>query len=151
MSGRPTKHNEGKTRLYTIWRTMKQRCHNPHDQAYQRYGPRGITVCDEWKTEHLEFKEWALNNGYKEGLTLDRINNDLGYSPDNCRWVTRSEQQHNRRDNRIITYNGETKTMTEWASCYGIGRGILWNRLYKLGWPFEKAVTEPARRRRPEV
>ena len=140
------KHGEGKTRLYRIWATMKQRCQNPHDHAYAQYGGRGITVCNEWSSNYLAFKEWAINNGYMPDLTIDRINNDKGYTPNNCRWATKKEQQHNKRNNINIAYKGEIKTMTEWANEYNIGRNVLWNRLFIYDWPFEKAITTPTRR-----
>ena len=85
------KHPYFGTRLYNIWGLMKQRCNNPNNFAYKWYGERGITVCEEWNNNSLEFCEWAMNNGYKEGLELDRIDNNKGYSPDNCHWVTKSE------------------------------------------------------------
>ena len=140
-----TKHGEGKTRLYRIWASMKQRCNNPHDHAYQEYGGRGITVCREWEDDYLEFKRWALANGYADDLSIDRIDNDKGYSPQNCRWATREEQQRNRRNNRYVLYNGESMLLAELAEQYGIGIRVLWNRLYKLGWQIEKALTTPVK------
>jgi hypothetical protein len=146
MRASKTQHGEGKTRLYSSWRSMKQRCQNPRAHAFEEYGGRGIKVCDEWSDSFYAFKEWALSNGYHEGLSIDRIDNDKGYEPSNCRWATRSEQQRNRRNNRMVTFNNETKTMSEWAACLGIERNVLWNRLYRYGWPIERALTEPVRR-----
>ncbi len=97
---RPNRTNHGKagTRLYRIWKKMKSRCHNPKDSDYQKYyGSRGITVCNEWSHNFQAFYDWAITNGYSDELSIDRIDNDKGYSPDNCRWATAEEQRHNQR------------------------------------------------------
>ena len=91
------KHNMSYSRLYKVWQGMKTRCYNPNFIYYCNYGGRGIMICDEWKNDFSKFYEWAINNGYKEGLTIDRINNDGNYEPDNCRWITRAEQNRNQR------------------------------------------------------
>lgn len=110
--------------VFNLWQTMKSRCENPKRENFERYGARGITVCEEWH-EAKNFVEWALNNGYKKGLQLDRIDNDKGYSPDNCRFVTPSENSRNRRNTKYLTLNGETKSVVEWCeqkpvSCYTV-------------------------------
>lgn len=113
---------ESRTRLYKIWENMKQRCYNPHHQAYNRYGGRGITICNEWKTNYQAFKEWALSHGYDVHLTIDRIDNDKGYCPDNCRWITIQEQQKNRRIRRDaiwVIVNGERMTLKQAAEVTG--------------------------------
>lgn len=92
-----TKHNLSYSKLYKVWGGMKTRCYNPKFMYYSNYGGRGITICDEWLNNFKTFYEWAINNGYKEGLTIDRINNDGIYEPSNCRWITRAEQNRNQR------------------------------------------------------
>jgi hypothetical protein len=105
----------GRTRLKRIWITMKSRCHSPNDQAFSRYGARGIFVCDEWRTSLEAFELWANGAGYNDELQLDRKDNDKGYSPENCRWVSCRENNRNRRSNHLLTIFGETKTVVEWA------------------------------------
>ena len=100
--------------LFNLWQTMKSRCENPKRENYERYGARGIKVCEEWH-EAKNFVEWALNNGYKKGLQLDRIDNNKGYSPENCRFVTATENSRNRRNTKLLTINGETKCVAEWC------------------------------------
>ena len=144
--GRKT-HGMYNTRLYDIWVNMKQRCFNPNDQAYQNYGGRGIAVCDEWKDDFQAFYDWSVSNGYQDGLSIDRINNDGNYSPENCRWTDRNVQNRNRRNNHKITYNGVTKTVVEWAEEKNIPYELLLNRLNKLGWSVERALTTPIEKR----
>lgn len=141
-----TKHGLEHTRLYSIWSDMIYRCHNQENPNYERYGGRGISVCCEWRNDVRAFYDWAINNGYSDDLTIDRVDNDGNYCPENCRWATKVEQASNRRSNVLITRNGETKTMKEWACCAGIPYKVVWARINKLGWGTEKALTETVRK-----
>lgn len=134
-------HGGKGTRLYEIWRHMIYRCENPENQAYEKYGGRGITVCDEWH-DFVCFREWAMENGYKETLSIDRIDNNKGYCPDNCRWATSEMQMNNRRMCNVLEFNGEKLTLSQWAKKTGIPRSTLLNRI-KRGWNIEKVLTEP--------
>lgn len=136
------KHNMTHTRLYNTWCNMKARCYRKTMKRYERYGGRGIIVCEEWKNSFIAFKNWAMANGYKDDLTLDRINVDGNYEPNNCRWISNLEQQSNRGNNRMITYNGETKALCEWARIYGLKWKTLQGRIND-GWDIEKALTTP--------
>ena len=104
---------------------MKQRCYNINYTYYKDYGGRGIAVCDEWLNDFQAFYEWSMNNGYKDNLTIDRIDNNKGYSPNNCRWVTRKTQVQNRRNNVYITYDGKTQTLSQWADELGVRYNTL--------------------------
>lgn len=128
-----------KNRLYRIWYGMYRRCKNKKHTRYNRYGGRGITVCEEWKDFHA-FVDWALSNNYKDSLTLDRKDNNKGYSPDNCRWATVKEQSENKECNNFFTHKGETRTLTEWALIYGLPEATLWTRIFRYGYSFEEAV-----------
>lgn len=128
-----------KERLYTIWTNMNDRCTNVNSPKYHLYGGRGICVCDEWR-DYLNFRIWALNNGYKDTLSIDRIDPDGNYEPKNCRWVTQKEQCNNKRTNHYITYNGVTKTMKEWSEITGINYYTIRSRVNILGWPAGRAL-----------
>lgn len=120
------------TRLYHIWQNMKSRCYYSKQEKYKRYGGRGIKVCEDWQ-DFTAFKEWAIKNGYSDNLSLDRINNDGDYEPQNCRWADMRTQQNNRRNNRFVTINGETRTISEWSRISGIKRSTLSSRIQR-GW-----------------
>lgn len=139
-------HGKSGTRVYGIWCDMKKRCYNPKNKRYSRYGGRGISVCEEWKENFQMFYEWAMANGYTDELTIDRINVNGNYEPSNCRWVTVKEQQRNTSRNRFITVNGVTRTVSEWAEITGIHRDVIKDRLNKLHWTEEEAVTIPTMR-----
>ena len=117
---------------------MRQRCSNPNQIRYGVYGGRGIKVCEEWDDFRV-FYEWAKSSGYSDFLTIDRIDCDKGYEPSNCRWVTQTEQQNNRRNNRLIVANGESHTLAEWSRITGVKIGTLWARL-KAGHSPEEAL-----------
>ena len=136
-------HGQTHSRLYGIWSGMKTRCNNENEKIYKRYGALGVTVCEEWN-RFEPFYKWAMNNGYTDCLTLDRKDNNKGYSPDNCRWVTMKEQENNRRNNRLLTYNGETKTISQWANDTGIKYTTLYRRITN-GWTAESALTTPVK------
>ena len=125
-------------KLYSVWSAMRQRCGNPHDKAYKNYGGRGIRVCNEWSNYQV-FREWALNNGYKHGLWLDRIDNNSDYSPNNCRWATTKEQARNKRISVMLTIGGTTKNIADWADCSGVGVATIRRRI-ELGWDNERLL-----------
>ncbi len=140
------KHGDSQSRLYGIWSSMKNRCYGNYDKNQIRnYKERGITICDEWLHDYSAFKEWAIDNGYADNLTIDRINNDKGYSPDNCRWITKEEQASNRRTNVFITINNITHTMSEWCRINNINVEAACKRIEAYGWDPVKAVTTPTR------
>lgn len=146
-SEKATTHGKSHSRLYNTWLFMRRRCGNCNDQAYPRYGGRGIEVCDEWKANFQSFYDWAISNGYRPELSIDRIDNDKGYSPENCRWATSSEQARNRRSNHLITFAGETHSMIEWAEIVDIPLNVLCLRIVRYGWPIWRALTEPLHKR----
>lgn len=142
-------HGGTGTRLYSIWRGMLDRCTNPREASFPRYGGRGIAVCSEWGTFQT-FRQWSLANGYGDDLQIDRINNNGNYEPSNCRWVTFKENARNKRTTRLIEAFGECKSMAEWLDdprCVST-RSMLHSRISLLGWPTERALTQPLRRRR---
>lgn len=138
------------TRLYRIWSGMKRRCNNISDREYKYYGGRGIKVCNEWNNSSYVFYNWAMTNGYKDNLTLDRIDVNGNYEPNNCRWVTWKVQENNRRNNDFIEYNGEKHTLKEWSEILSINisQSVLWSRIRKYNWSIEKAFTTPVYRRK---
>lgn len=135
-----------RTKLYSIWCGMRQRCGNPNNKDFQWYGAAGIMVCPEWSDFNV-FRDWALRSGYAEGLTIDRKNGREGYSPTNCRWITIQAQQRNRRDVRLLTHRGETHCLQEWAEITGLKRETIRDRL-KSGWTVSEAMTLPLHSKR---
>ena len=142
---RNMKHGWSRTKLYKTWRDMKYRCEDPKTQRYKSYGGRGISVCKEWDESFEPFRDWALENGYHVGLTIDRIDVNGNYEPSNCRWATKDEQGRNKQNTHWVTAFGETKTIREWSEKFGIGRTTIENRLLK-GWADEDAVSKPIRK-----
>ena len=142
-----TKHKKCDEKLYGIWNDIKQRTGNKNNPRYADYGARGITVCAEWQENFLAFRAWALTHGYQEGLSIDRIDNDKGYSPDNCRWATDIQQANNKRNNHVVTYQGKSFTLAEWAKELNISYTALKQRINKLGWSIEQALTTPVRKK----
>lgn len=132
-------HGMKGTRIYSIWCDIKKRCNNPNSKNYKNYGAKGITVCQEWCNDFVAFYEWSMKNGYSDRLTIDRINNKKGYSPDNCRWITFLEQQNNKLNNIVIDYNGESDTLPNWCRKYKKPYKRVYNRLSK-GLSFEEAM-----------
>ena len=135
-------HGSTNTHIYNTWWNMKRRCYNQNNPYYKNYGGRGIKVCDEWLNDFTKFKEWSLSNGYTDTLTLDRKDVNGDYEPNNCRWVNNVVQQNNRRNNRYITYNNQTKTIAQWCRIIGIPRSTLYKRLFILNWSIERAFGE---------
>ncbi len=126
-------------RLYKIYDKMKQRCNNKNDTNYRHYGRRGITVCDEWLNDFMTFYNWSMNNGYKENLTIDRINVNGNYEPNNCRWVDNVTQQNNKINTVHLTYNGKTQSIAQWSRETGIKQSTLYYRYHK-GWDCYKCL-----------
>lgn len=142
LSERSKTHGMTNTRLFNIWRGMKNRCNSPGDYHYKWYGARGIKMCDAWKDDFKTFYDWALANGYREGLTIDRMDNNGDYCPENCRWITHEEQMCNTRENVMITYNGKTQCASMWAREMGIRPDTLTQRK-RRGWSDEQAISTP--------
>lgn len=133
------KHGLYSHRLYRIWVKLRGRCNNPSYHEYSNYGGRGISVCEEWNTNFMSFYNWSLANGYAENLTLDRINNDGNYEPNNCRWATQKQQCNNFRRNHLLTYKGETRTMQEWGELLGVNVSTMSTRAWR-GWSTQEIL-----------
>lgn len=135
------RHGMSRTRLYSIWGKMKERCSNPKDPGYKNYGGRGIKVCGEWQ-DFLGFYDWSIKNGYSDDLSIDRINVNGNYEPSNCRWADRITQANNKRSSRFIECNGIKKTISEWSRETGLSSNCIADRL-KSGWSTEDAISKP--------
>lgn len=131
-------HGKSRTKLYYVWQGMINRCERESHKSYSDYGAKGISVCEEWHNPEVFF-EWAINNGYKEGLEIDRIETTGNYCPRNCRWISRAINANNKSNNKLIVHNGEEKTLAEWARYYNVNYKNL-SRNLKKGYSLEDAV-----------
>jgi hypothetical protein len=129
-----------------IWKSMKKRCCNINTQHYKYYGGRGIKVCDRWLSSFENFLE-DMGEKPKGGYSLERINNELGYSIDNCKWAKAVEQMNNTRHNKFVTYQGETMTISQWSRNLNIDKDVLYSRLGRLNWSVEKSLATPPRKK----
>lgn len=145
---RSTSHGLSRHPLNRVWMGIKERCYYSKHEKFHNYGGRGIKVCDEWKNDFKAFYNWAMANGYKRGLEVDRWpNRDGNYEPSNCRITTELNNRRNTDSNIFIEYNGQKKCLSEWAETYGIHKRVIYDRIKKLSWPFEKAITTPVKKR----
>lgn len=135
-------HGLSDTRIYKIWSNMKSRCYNPNAERYERYGGRGITVCDKWREDFLSFYQWAMSNGYESGLSLERKDIDQGYSPENCCWITKGEQSLNTCRSHYVTHGGETKCVEHWCKELGLHSNTIYHRAKLLHGDFHAAIFE---------
>lgn len=138
---RIVKHTHN-NRIYNIYYGMKRRCLNKENKDYKNYGAKGITICKEWQEDFLNFYNWAINNGYADNLSIDRIDNNGNYEPNNCRWVTMQEQHRNYSQNRNYTINNQTRCLTEWCEIYHMKYTTVIDRL-KKGATILDALTKP--------
>lgn len=134
-------------RLYVVWYKIKERCYNKNEKSYKYYGGRGIKMCDEWRNDFKSFFNWAVNNGYAKGLTIDRIDNNGIYCPENCRWATYIQQQNNRRSCHYVTIGNETKSLSDWCRVYSTSERLVNSRVQR-GWDVITALNTPKTRNR---
>lgn len=135
-------HKHSNTRLHTIHRAMKRRCYDERIEKYKNYGARGIKVCDEWLNDFESFYNWSHANGYNDTLTIDRIDNNGNYEPNNCRWVDQYTQQNNRTNNIQVEYQGKTQNISQWSKELNISYGKLYNRIVKKNMTIENILKE---------
>lgn len=143
-------HGMTNKRIYKIWSDIKTRCYNKNNKEYKWYGERNIKMCDEWEKDFMLFYNWAIQNGYTEELTIDRINVNGDYEPNNCRWVDKLVQANNTRANHYIELNGVTHTVTEWSRIYGIKRNYIYIRVQR-GWSWKDAITIPIKKKKEAI
>lgn len=138
-------HRQSRHPIYLLLHSMKARCYNPQNDSYKYYGGRGIVIAEEWLNDPTAFIEWATNNGWAKGLQIDRKDVNGNYTPDNCRFVTQTINIRNTRTNIKLTYNGQTKCLSEWGEVFKIKYTTLHSRITVLMWPPEKAFNTPVR------
>lgn len=147
LNKRITKHGLARHPLHKTWNNIKSRCYNPKATKYQYYGGKGVVVCDEWRDDFQKFFDWSIANGWRPGLTIDRINGDGDYAPQNCRWVDYKTQNNNLSCNHLITWNGETRSVYDWAFVLKMNPKTLSERL-RRGWTIERAFSQAVQQRR---
>lgn len=138
-------HGTSSDSIYHVYYAMLSRCTNPQNKRYSGYGGKGITVCEEWSNSYTSFYEWSMANGWKQGLTIDRIDNNKDYCPTNCRWTTMKVQSNNRSNSKYHTLDGESKTLSQWCDIYGKRYDNVKSRL-ALGWSLKDALEKPVKR-----
>lgn len=136
-------HGLTNSRLYSIYKDIIKRCTNKNHSTYKNYGARGITICNEWKNDFMSFYNWAISNGYNDSLTIDRIDNNGNYEPNNCHWCDRITQANNTRRNHFLTFNGKTQTIAQWGRELNMNSAKIGKRINLYGWSVEKALTTP--------
>ena len=142
-SDRFSTHRLSKSRLHETWSGMKKRCYNSNSKSFAAYGGRGIEVCSEWRDDFQSFYNWAMSNGYADNLSIDRIDVNGNYCPENCRWVDKLTQANNCRTNHYLTFNSKTQSIAEWSRELGVSDSLIRQRLLNLGWSVEQALTTP--------
>ena len=136
-------HGLSNTRLYDVWQNMKKRCFNKKRKQYKDWGGRGITICDPWM-DFFGFSQWALSNGYRDDLTIERKDNNGNYCPENCTFIPIGMQSKNRRNIHLIEYHGEIKSISDWARCFDVKQNTITDRL-RRGWNVERALNTPTK------
>lgn len=139
-----THHRANKERLYNTWKCMRQRCHNPNNPSYPHYGGKGVKICEDWQ-EYIGFRTWALSNGYSDELSIDRIDVNGDYCPENCRWVDDKVQMNNQSRNRKIFFDGKQYTMSQLADKLGLSYSAIQHRIER-GWDIDRIAHQKQRR-----
>lgn len=142
-----TTHGMSNFRVYRIWCKMKERCNNSNSINYKNYGGKGICLCKEWNESFIAFYNWSIQNGYQDNLSIDRIDSDKNYEPNNCRWASRITQNNNTNRNHLVSYNGETHTISQWCKKLKLPYSTLYGRIRK-GWKADRIFNKNLERRR---